>query len=142
MKKLTKFFLFVSLLGMLVVLAGCGTTAKTLAGAELDAVLAFSEPMTDNLLDGLKNNDYAVFSRDFDADMLKAIDEKGFAALKTDRDSTLGAYVSREVFQVTDSGEYYIVFYLSQFEKQTDVVMQVVFQLDEPHLISGLWFSK
>ena len=142
MKKLTRLFLFVILAGMLIVSSGCGMTANTLEGAELDAVLAFSEPMTDNLLEGLKHGDYAVFSRDFDDVMLKAIDEKSFADLKDDRESTLGTYISREVFQVTDDGTYYVVFFLAQFEKQADVTMRVVFHVDEPHLISGLWFNK
>lgn len=142
MRKLPRFFLFVSLAGMLIVLVGCGTTAKTLEGAELDAVLAFSEPMTNNLLEGLKIGNYAVFSHDFDDAMLKAIDEKSFADLKEGRDSTLGNYISREVLQVTDDGTYYVVFFLAQFEKQTDVTMRVVFHVDEPHMISGLWFNK
>ena len=142
MNKFFKFFMFISLFTLLISLAGCGSTAQTLEGVELDAVLAFSEPMTDNLLDGMKNGDYAFFSRDFDTTMQKAIDEKAFADLKTDRDSTLGMYISREVFQVTQDTDFYVVFYQAQFEKQSDVIMRVVFRVNEPHQISGLWFNK
>ncbi len=142
MNKLTKFFLLTSLLLALTLLAGCGSVAQTVSDEVKESVLAFGEPKTDNLLAGLKENDYAKFSADFDADMLAALPESGFADLKTDRDIALGDYVSREVVNVTRDGDFYTVFYLAQFEKQSDVILRVVFRVGEPHQVSGLWFSK
>jgi hypothetical protein len=127
---------------MFLLLAGCGSVAQTVPNEVKESVLAWGEPKTDTLLAGLKEGDYAKFSADFDADMLAALTEAKFADLKTDRDIALGGYVSREVVNVTQSGDFYTVFYLAQFEKQSDVILRVVFRVEEPHQISGLWFSK
>ena len=131
-------------IGLLVILlSACGGAQETiLTGDEKDAVLEFSEPMTDNLLAGMNANDYATFSMDFDEQMLAAMTEANFAEFKKDRDSKLGAYVSRQVDSVRQSGDFYAVIYKTEFEKDDNVSMRVVFRLADPHNISGLWFDK
>lgn len=74
-------------------LTACGTQETILTEDARDKVLAFSEAKTDNLLTGMKTNDYALFSGDFDQDMLKAISQTQFDTLKKDRDAKLGIYV-------------------------------------------------
>lgn len=132
------------LLAVLVVsiLAGCGSSETTLTGDEKDAVLAYSEAKADNLLAGMNANDYAVFSKDFDQDMLDAMTQSQFDALKKDRDVKLGPYVSRQVNNVVQTGDFYAVVYDAKFEKDDAVTMRVVFRVAEPHEISGLWFDK
>lgn len=136
--------MYVLVLALMVVsfLAGCGSKETSLTGVDRDAVLAFSESKTDNLVAGMKSNDYAMFSGDFDQDMLKAITQSQFEALKKDRDAKLGAYVSRQVNSVTQSGDFYAVIYDAVFEKESSVTMRVVFRVADPHEVSGLWFSK
>jgi hypothetical protein len=134
-------YLFATIITLLA-LASCGSQGTTLTGADRDAVLAFTESQTDNLLAGMKAGDYAVFSKDFDADMLKAMTQSQFEALKQDRDAKLGPYVSRAVNSVIQQGDFYIVVYDAVFEKDAAVVMRVVFRVAEPHQVSGLWFSK
>ena len=131
--------LFVSLL------AACGGAQDTtLAGADKDAVLAFSETKTDNLMAGMNANDYPSFSKDFDQAMLKAMSQEAFGKFKNDYDGKLGSYVSRKVNKVTQSqsGKYVAVIYDAIFEKDDAVTMRVVFQAGEPHQVSGLWFNK
>jgi hypothetical protein len=123
-------------------LAGCGSKTTTLTGAEREAVLAYSEAQTDNLMAGMNANDYAMFSKDFDPDMLNAMPQSQFDALKKDRDTKLGLYVSRQVNSVVQDGDFYAVIYDVKFEKDAAVVMRVVFRVAEPHQISGLWFNK
>ena len=139
MKKIQMLFLAVILIG---VMAGCGSGGKTLSDQDRDAVLAFSEAKTDNLLAGMNSNDYAVFTKDFDQAMLKAMPQTEFDKLKKDRDAKLGLYLSRQVDQVAQSGDYYVVFYNAKFEKEDAVTVRVVFYVNEPHEISGLWFDK
>lgn len=131
---------FVVLLSLL--LASCGPNQTELTGADKDAVLAFSEAKTDTLLTGMNNNDYAAFSLDFDAEMLAAMPQAQFDALKKDRDEKLGLYLSREVGSVVQVDAFYSVNYVAQFEKENDVVVRVTFRMDEPHQVSGLWFNK
>jgi hypothetical protein len=126
-------------------LSACGGAKETtLSGAEKEAVLAFSEAKTDNLMAGMNANDYAAFSKDFDQDMLAAMSQEAFAKLKNDYDGKFGAYVSRKVNQVTQSGsgKFVAVVYDTVFEKDDAVSMRVVFRADDPHQVSGLWFNK
>lgn len=123
-------------------LTACGSQETVLGEEDAEAVLAFSEAKTDNLLAGMKAGDYAAFSRDFDQQMLDAMTETQFEALKTDRDETLGAYVSRQVNRVVQTGDFYAVFYDAKFEKDDAVAMRVVFRVAEPNQVSGLWFNK
>jgi len=123
-------------------LASCGSQETLLTADEKDAVLDFSEAKTDNLLAGMNTNDYAMFSQDFDQEMLSAMTQTQFDSLKKDRDTKLGLYVSRQVNSVVQSGDFYSVIYDAKFEKDEAVTMRVVFRVAEPHQISGLWFNK
>jgi hypothetical protein len=138
-KKIHLLWLAVSLVSILV---GCGSRETALSGAAKEAVLAFSEAKTDNLLAGMNANDYTTFSKDFDQDMLNAMTESEFAKLKADRDATLGPYVSRTVKEVVQSGDFYAVIYDAVFEKEDAVSVRVVFRVADPHAVSGLWFDK
>lgn len=124
------------------IFAGCAPQETTLTGEDMDAVLAFSESKSDNLLAGMNEHDYAAFSKDFDDAMLKAMTQAQFDSLKQDRDAKLGLYVSREVTRVVQSGDFYAVVYDAVFEKDDAVTVRVVFRIAEPHEISGLWFNK
>ena len=124
------------------VLAGCGSQGTTLKNEDAEAVLAYSEAKTDNLLAGMNAGDYAVFSQDFDPEMLSAMTEAEFNKLKADRDAKLGLYLSREVESVVQIGDFYAVNYNAKFEKDDAVGVRVVFHAAEPHEVSGLWFSK
>jgi hypothetical protein len=139
MKKIHVLLLMVYIASLM---AACAPAETVVIGEERDAVLAFSEAKTDNLLNGMNANDYAVFSQDFDAEMRNAMPQSGFDALKKDRDETLGLYVSRSVNRVVKDGDFYAVIYDAVFEKDDAVSIRVVFRIAEPHEVSGLWFSK
>lgn len=140
MKKITILLLAVFFVSLLT--ACGGSQGTTLSGADKDAVLAFSESKSDNLLEGMNANDYAAFSKDFDQDMLKAMPQAEFDKLKKDRDAKLGLYVSREVNSVIKSGDFYAVIYDGKFENDDAVTIRIVFRIAEPHEVSGLWFNK
>ena len=140
MKKVYVLVLTVLLVGFL---AGCGgSQGTTLSGADKDAVLAFSEAQSDNLLAGMNANDYAAFSKDFDQDMLNAMTQTEFDKLKADRDAKLGLYVSRTVNSVVQTGDFVAVIYDAKFEKDDAVTVRIVFRVADPHAVSGLWFNK
>ena len=123
-------------------MAACAPAETVVIGDERDAVLAFSEAKSDNLLNGMNANDYAAFSQDFDTEMRNAMPQSGFDALKKDRDAKLGLYVSRSVNRVVKDGDFYAVIYDAVFEKDDAVSIRVVFRIAEPHEVSGLWFRK
>lgn len=139
-----------ALLGLLLMLGACGgPQIVTLSGAEREAVLVYSEPATDNLLAGMNEADYARFSRDFDEAMLKSISEKAFQDILVSIGGKLGAYQSRQVSLVENTGSYIRVTYKGRFANEDGVTVRVVFGskpaggAGEPiHLVSGLWFDS
>lgn len=116
--------------------------SKALTGSEKDAVLAYSEAKTDNLLKGLNGNDYVVFSRDLDDKMKNAITETGLLNMRTKVNDKIGNYVSRQVDSVTQSGDVVTVIYAARFQNDDQVTVRVSFETAEPHRINGLWFDS
>jgi len=123
-------------------LVGCGSQGTILTDTDRKAILAFTEAKTDNLLAGMNESNYAMFSMDFDSAMLSGITQAGFVDMKKDRDAKLGLYVSRQVNSVIKQGAYYVVIYDAIFEKDDAVAVRIFFNIKEPHEISGLWFNK
>ena len=141
MIKTVVFYIVMLVLTALVGFTGCGQD-KVVSGTDQADVLAYSEAIMDNLFAGLTANDYAVFSRNFDTNMQKNISATDFAAWKHDLDNQLENYLSRQVDQVTQSGEFYVVVYQAKFEQAEPVIVGVAFHAVEPHSISYLWFDS
>jgi uncharacterized membrane protein YhfC len=116
--------------------------SSQLTGSEKDAVLAYSESKTDNLLQGLNNNDYAVFARDLNDQMKAAIPETTLAKMRTQVSDKIGNYVSRQVQSISRSGDSVTVIYAARFANDDQVTLRVSFEAAEPHRISGLWFDS
>jgi len=140
MIKTAVFYIVILVLTALVGFTGCSQD-KILSGTDQAAVLAFSEAATDNLFVGLTANDYAVFSRDFDSSMEKRISATNFEGWRQDLDNQLGNYLSRQVDQVSQSDEFYVVVYQAKFEQVEPVLVVVAFHASD-HSISHLWFDS
>ncbi|MCL4561025.1 MAG: DUF3887 domain-containing protein [Chloroflexi bacterium] len=125
-----------------VFLSGC-TNAKTLEGSDRDAVLAYSEPIADNLFQGMNSGDYATFSRDFNDQMLKGIPEATFtSSFLPNIVGKLGKYVSRQVDSVTEIGSNVLIVYTAKFEQDDNVTVRLSLEQADPHHVSGLYFSS
>lgn len=110
-----------------------------LSGQKRDAVLSFSEAITDNLFAGLATGDYRLFSRDFDQDMLEALPVSRFEAWKAEMDEKIGDCLSREVEQVARADEFYVVTYQVECSKAPLVTVEVAFH--SSHTIAHLSFA-
>ena len=140
--KNTALFWIVLTLILGTVLAAC-SSEKAVTGQEREDVLAFAEPKTENLLQSLTNADLSTFTKDMIPEMTQAYTPAQFENLTTLLDTNIGQYVSREVTGVSKTGKFYVVIYKAKFSLEDgDVVMRVVFEQSDPHLISGLWFSS
>lgn len=127
---------------LLVTVIGCDTGVQQLTGADRDAVLVYTEPMTDNLLAGFNAGDYATLSRDFNAQMRAAFTESQFGSTRALTLSKIGRYVSRVVSSVEKRDNYIAVIYKARFENEDNVTVRVVFEAAGGHSIAGLWFNS
>ena len=138
LRKALKCFDTVLLLIALFSLTAC---ERIVSGTEKDAVLAFSEPTMDNLFAGWAANDYAVFSRDFDADMQEEIPATGFATWQQDFENKLGTYISCKVDRVARADEFYVVDFQAKFSHEEPVKITVAFHASD-HSIASLSFHS
>lgn len=120
--------------------AGCSLGPQQIEGAERDAVLAYAEPATDNMIAGLQAGDYAQFSRDMSPEMSEAMTEQQFTDLRTMLDTKVGSYVSRQVSSVEQNSDFVTVIYDAKHQNEEHVTIRLVF--DQAKLISGLWFNS
>lgn len=125
------------------VLGACSSTsAEEVTGTARDEITAFANPKTENMIAGMTTRDYVVFSQDMTDDMKKGIDEKAFINMIDGFDEKLGTYTSYSVTTVLQQDKYSTVVYELVYEKAPAVTMRVVFDKDEPHAITGLWFDS
>ena len=107
------------------------------------AVLAYADPIADNLLQGFNDDNYTMYSRDFSEEMKRGLNEAVFQQNREFVTSRIGLYTSRGDPVVTESGEYIAVNYPSEFEREGGVNIRLVFRKgDESHLLYGLWFNS
>jgi len=141
-----KRLVFVVVVCFVSVFAGCqkeSASGAMLSERERNAVLALSEPIMDNLFAGWNDDNYAVFSKDFDQDVLKSISQDGFEKLRKDEYTGLGRYFSRDVESVVKrSDSSYTVIYYVVFENNNEMLVRVKLSANNPHKISGLSFNK
>jgi hypothetical protein len=137
-----KLKLAVSLLLVAVLLFSFGCAAKV----DVDAVRSYADSMTENLLIGMNNKNYAVFSRDFDETMKKALPEPKFSDLIAQINGKIGSYVpnSKEFERAYKTGNFVNVVYKAKFtEESSPVTVRVVFsEVNGEHKISGIWFDS
>ena len=138
MKKLLVLFL---LLILLVTLAGCGKNSANSNNQQ--EVLSYADPITNNLLAGFNQNDYVMFSRDFDEQMKNALTQPVFEQTRKQITSKIGTYQSRSLTTIQQQGPNTVVIYNGTFEQESGVVITVAFQnFGDKELVSGLWFKS
>ena len=121
-------------------LAACSPAELT--GSDRDKVLAYSEPMADNLLTAINNGDYAHFTRDLDDAMLKAFPAAGLTQMHDQLNSKIGQYVSRQVTNVAPSQAMMVVTYSAKYTLEDNVTVRIVFGGTPIIQITGLWFDS
>jgi hypothetical protein len=141
-----KFSVILTLMFMVIGAAttgGCIGEDTTLTAEEQEAVHAYAGPITDNLLEGLNQNNYTLYSRDFSNEMISALDAVAFEQNRALIVSKIGLYIARGEAVVTRSGDYLAANYKADFEQEAGVDIRVVFKRDdESHRIYGLWFNS
>jgi len=122
---------------------GCTSQETVLSGEEAAEVLAYADPVADNVMQGFNEGNYTMYSRDFGPEMKQALDEAAFERNRESVTSRIGLYESRREPAVTETGEFIAVTYKAAFEREDGVALRFVFkQGDESHQLYGLWFNS
>lgn len=125
---------------LLLALSAC-LPGKGVKGADQEAVLTYVEPIADNILNGIEANDYAIFSQNFNDQMLKGITEESFQQLRDMLSSKVGSFQSRQVSSVRDIEGTILVIYTAVYSNAKQVVIQLSVTGSEPHQVTGLYFD-
>jgi hypothetical protein len=136
MQKKLELLLFV-LLSTIILIAGC--SAPTLKVAIPTNFKEVAIPMAENLVTGLDKQDYAIFTRDFDEKMVKALPKTAMTEIRKLLWDQNGDYQSLNYKQVIEQKGFLVTIFNLVFEKG-NLDMQLIFSADPPYKISGLWF--
>jgi len=128
------------MLGLVVSVSAC--TEKP--GIDVNQVQTYADPITEDTLIGINENDYAKFSRHFDEAMKNAIPEANFVQLSAALKPIIGDYTSKEFWTVERQEEYTIVKYKAKYTiEPADVIVTVSFhEIEGETYLAGLWFDS
>jgi hypothetical protein len=140
MKQKNFFLATVIALITLLTMVGCAQSAPVYAqGTEKDNAVAAAAPLTQDMLDGIQKNDFALFSKDFDASMVKAMTQDGFNSI-VKQFAPYGDFKSSEIVNVQIVSTYYRVNYKLTYTNKV-FTMGVVIPINGTPAVSGLWFN-
>ena len=135
----------ITALFLLAAAAACGCMSQeTVVSDDVKAeVLAYADPIADNLMQGFNEGNYTMYSRDFSTEMKQGLGEAAFEQNREFVTSRIGLYESRGEPVVTETGEHITVNYRAKFEREDGVALRFVFQKGDPsHRLYGLWFNS
>lgn len=120
-------------------------TAAPQVGQLTDAdVRAFADPIADNLLMSMNTSDYVQYTRDFDTTFKGNLPQVAFETINSRRIETVGKYISKEYWQMSQKTEKVIVAYRAKFgQEQLDVLVTIYFKnIEGKWYIDGTYFDS
>ena len=112
--------------------------------ADVAQVREYADPVTEQILVAMNEDDYARHSEYFDQTMKNAMPEAIFDETNAVIISKIGNYVSKEFWKAESKDQYTLVYYKAEFtDEPADVTVKVVFQeLNGTMKVSGLWLNS
>lgn len=106
-------------------------------------VRTIADPLLDNILAGMKTNDYAKWSKDFDRTMKEAQSKDEFLKTNKQIELLMGSYESRKYLGFLKQGDMTLVLWKGSFDKTEDDVLikLVVSKRKGKYVVTGLWFQ-
>ena len=111
---------------------------------DVDQMRQYADPITENILLAMNEDNYTRYSEHFDQTMKNATHEAVFNETNAVIKSKIGDYVSKDFWKVECEDQYTIVYYNASFtEEPEDVVVTVAFQEIAGEMkVSGLWLDS
>ncbi|BBB91828.1 MAG TPA: DUF3887 domain-containing protein [Methylomusa anaerophila] len=125
---------------LLMFLLAIGCMAQTAAADSQSCANVIAEKM----LTGLKEDNYAKFSEDFDQQMSNSLPAAEFAKISREIKGKIGDYIAKEFVSSEQKEQYSIFTYKAKFSQEvTDVVVRIVLtEADSKFLVSGFWLDS
>ncbi|MDD5528772.1 MAG: hypothetical protein PHX21_01935 [bacterium] len=119
------------------------TVNANIVSGTKERIQMVGDSLLNNVIDGMKTNDYAKYSRDFDATMKDALSEKTFAITNKQITELFGEYKNSEYLGSLNQKKTTMFLWKGVFSKSQDdiLIKLVVSEIDGKCLISGLWFQ-
>jgi hypothetical protein len=143
MKMFRKNLLVFTFVSIFMILVGCTTPVATPTPTQ-QIPIGFqtqAEVMAKNIINGLDQQDYAIFSKDFDQKMAASIPSSAMTEVHKLLWNQNGNFQSIKTSKILSDKGYLVGLYEVIFEKGK-ITMQVVYTPTEPYQVIGLWFPS
>ena len=112
-------------------------------GQDDSVVQGIATPILNNLLDGIKSNDYAKYSRDFDDTTRESITEEAFTKAVAELKTEIGNYLEKKFMGYLNKGEMTVVVWKAKFDQTKDdiFIRLVLSKRGDKYFVTGLWFE-
>lgn len=128
------------LLVMIFNMSGCSKTSP----AEKEQLSKAAEPIVENMLQGIKEENYAKFSQDFNGTMKSSMPEAAFKELTAALKQKIGTYNSKNLWKTQKDNNFTVFIYKAKFDKESGDVITTVsidFTGSKP-VVGGLYFNS
>ncbi len=128
---------------VILVFACVSLSAADPIGTDDKTVQAIAGPMMDNILEGMKNNDYAAYIKDCDDTLKETMTQDVFAKAAAQLKANLGDYTGKQYLGFLTKGQMTLVLWKAQYTQAgEDVLIKIVIsKRADKYLITGLWFE-
>ena len=111
-------------------------------GDQAEAVLEYADPMTQELLTGLINRDYALFASNFSETLKSGMDAAAMETMAGLLNETLGGYQTHSADTILLNDDHITVVYKITAGSSAVATLRVVFSTEQGHPITGLWLDS
>ncbi|HWR06234.1 DUF3887 domain-containing protein [Sporomusa sp.] len=130
---------------LLIVLLLLITLSSTVvaSGADGEQFLDEANLITDGVLKGLNENNYLMFSENFNQQMKAELSEAQFNALNITVKAKIGDYVSKQFVGLDKKDQYKILTYFATYTQEQQVVVRTVVVEENSKLaVAGFWLDS
>ena len=112
-------------------------------GQDNDRVKQHADPIIDNILQGMANDDYLQYTKDFDQILKTNMSRTQFIKKRIEIYDWIGGYLYREYLGFTNSQGTTVVFWKGTFDKtQDDILISLTLSQEQgKYLVKGLLYQ-
>lgn len=134
-----RFRLFFSMLLLII-----GVNVYPLNRVHAEDLRKYADPITENILLAMNENNYEKYTEHFDQQMKNALPESQFREVNALIKGKIGKYISKQFLNPDTIGSYKVFYYEAKFDQEAyDVLVKVVFsENDGKLLVSGFWLDS